>query len=87
MFPIKESDPTIVYSLQCILHYINPYINGFNLCRQRLNETEDINPTMYMIIKIAYPTKQNRDIYNYLTSTEITSILISENDSYKDIIK
>ena len=57
MFHAEELDPVILCFLQRVLHYVNPYVDGFKSYRRRLEETENTNPTMQMVIKMADPTK------------------------------
>lgn len=87
MVYIEELDPVIFCFLQQILYYINLYIDSFKSFRQRLEETENTNPTMQIVIKITDPIKQNRGTNNYSTSIKVTGILIGKDDSYMRIIK
>lgn len=61
---------------------MNPYVDGFKSCGQRLEETENTNPIMHMVSKMADPIKPNQGTHNHPTSTEVAGILIGEDDSY-----
>lgn len=82
MFHAEELNPVILRSFQQILHYVNPYVDGFKSCRRRLKKTENTNPTMQMVIKMADPTKQNWGTHNHPTSTEVAGILIGKDELY-----
>ena len=75
--------------LQRSLRSINPYVEGFKNCHDRLKEDEQQHPIDTMCVRIQQldPRRQSRGTHNRPISTEVARVMITPDDALKGRIE
>ena len=75
--------------LQRSLRSINPYVEGFKNCYDRLKEDEQQYPIDTMCVRIQQldPRRQSRGTHNRPTSTEVARVMITPDDALRGRIE
>ena len=81
----RSINPDIVLLLQRLLRDINPYIQSFKTCRERLLDDKVRYPLQTINVRIIQhdPRRANRGTHNRPTSSEVACIMITPPDSAK----
>lgn len=76
-------------SVQRTLRAINPYVQGFKSCYDRLKEDEPQHPINTMSVRIQQlnPKRQDKGTHNRPTSTEVARVMITPNDAVRGRIE
>jgi len=76
-------------SAQRTLRAINPYVQGFKSCYDRLKEDEPQYPINTMSVRIQQlnPKRQDKGTHNRPTSTEVARVMITPNDAVRGRIE
>ena len=79
---------TLALAQHC-LRSINPYVQGFKNCYDRLKEDEEQYPIDKMSVRIQQldPKRQSRGTHNRPTSTEVARVMITPADALKGRIE
>lgn len=75
----RSIDADIVLLLQRLLRDINPYVQSFKTCRERLLDNEARHPLQTMNVRIIQhdPRRADRGTHNRPTSSEVACIMIA----------
>ena len=81
----RSIDADIVLLLQRLLRDINPYVQSFKTCRERLLDDEASHPLQTINVRIIQhdPRRADRGTHNRPTSSEVACITIAPPDGTK----
>ena len=81
----RSIDADTVLLLQRLLRDINPYVQSFKTCRERLLDDEARHPLQTMNVRIMQhdPRRADRGTHNRPTSSEVACIMIAPPDGAK----
>lgn len=79
----NDLNPSTLLIAQRCLRSINPYVQGFKSCYDRLKEDEERHPIEAMSVRIQQldPRRTNRGTYNRPTTTEVARVIITPTDA------